>query len=836
MRKVFACVWASILVCGVCGAVSGATVVPPRGYKGTPIEFGVGDLNKALAGIRADVTVRVLTVGQTVSSAAAQAMEALPSKPESFAIARVGKEIAVVGRDATGAMYGCLELAERIDMKGAPALDIKKPIAQAPAVEFRAVNPFFCLPYSPPARSGSETPPTTENDKSWWFLREGYWKGYLDQLARARINWIDLHGMCDIKTTSFPNIYPYFITSEKFPDVGVEPEAAKRNLAMLNKVIRMAKARGIKLALMSYSVGRYTTERWNGAGLRKPTSADTPENLAAYTREVVRKMIEQCPELEMIGFRIGESGQKENFYRKSYIPAIAKAGRSIDLYTRTWGTEKDQILAIGREFPKRFFIEIKYNGEQFGPPYIVAGGRMQGWGHYSYRDYYSYPRAYQIIYQLRANGTHRVFPWGNPEMAARANMSSLLAGSIGLCVEPIDAFYPKYDFRHRDDSPNRWFKWQYERDWLWYQVWGRTAYDPSLGKRDDLWVRMFARRFGKSAAPGLYQAMCWASKIIPDAYTAYSLGPDHRKHAPELEWGGDVKAWAEGQPFDTQNVMSPREYAEGLVKGEFSARATPLRMASYLSEEARKAREYVDLARKKMAKPTPEFNDLTTELVALSHLGDYYSHKLFAATLYALMGDASDVSLEMPIRMELKAAADAWGKLAKIGDEHYKPFVDMLRMKTEEYTWSKEGEKLAGDVKALDEAVAEIKSSGKTGKAPMIRTDAGSEGPRVVRCDSTLSPSTESSAPKKLTVRVEFANPAAVAKAFLKTKPFPSDKGNWTLTPMTKQGALFVGEAEAPAEGLMWCIEALDAQGAGSMWPDFRKETPYRYVAPWNPM
>jgi len=800
----------------LCAAAWSAVVVAPKGYENTPVEFGVNDLNKALAGVKTDARIRVSLAGDLVDSAAAEAMKVLSSKPESFAIARVGKDIAIVGRDGVGAMYGCLELAERVDMNGASALDIKEPIAQSPAVEFRAVNPFITLPYK-------------EDDKTWWFLQEDYWQGYLDQLARARINWIDLHGMYDIKTTRFPNIYPYFIVSEKFPDVGVEPEIARRNLAMLNKVIRMAKARGIRFALMSYSAG------WDGQGLRKPTSEASPENLAAYTREVVRKMIEQCPELDMIGFRIGESGQKEDFYRESYIPAIAEAGRPIDLYTRTWGAKKDQILAIGREFPRRFFIEIKYNGEQFGPPYIVAGGRVQKWGHYFYQDYYSYPRNYRIIYQLRANGTHRVFPWGNPELAARANECSLLAGSIGLCVEPIDAYYPKYDLRHRDDSPNRWYKWQYQRDWFWYQVWGRTAYDPSLAKRSEVWIHMFEKRFGKDAAQDLYNAMCWASMIVPDAYTAYSLGPDHRNHAPELEWGGDVKAWSEGLPFDTQNVMSPREYAQGLVNNEMPARATPLRMATYLAEEARKTREYLESARKKMTAPTAEFNDLTTELTALSHLGDYYSHKLFAASIYALMVESSDVSLETPIRMELAAAASAWSKLAKIGEEHYKPFVDTLRMRTEEFTWTKQGENLPNDVKVLEQTVADIKASGKSGKAPMIAIDVGVERPEVVQCESAVSGPTEASAPKKLTVRVKFAKPDRVDKASLKTKPFPSDKGDWTLTPMKRDGLYWVGEAEVQPEGLMWCIEALDVDGIGLTWPDFRKETPYRYVAPWNP-
>ena len=803
---------AVLVICAVGAQMASAAALPAK-YKGTPIEFGLGDLNKVMVKAPAGVRVSVACVGDKLNAAGAVAAKAVPKKAESFAIARVGKDIAIVGRDATGTMYGCLELAERLDMNGAKALAIGKPIVQSPAVEFRAVNPFITLPYN-------------ENDSNWWFLQDDYWKGYLDQLARARINWVDLHGMYDIKTTGFPNIYPYFITSEKFPEVGVEPATAKRNLAMLNKVIAMAKARGIKFAMMSYSAS------WGGQGLRESPYEASEANLMEYTHEVVRKMIQACPDLQMIGFRIGESGKKETFYQGSYIPAIAEAGRPIDMYTRTWGAKKPSLLAIGEQFPGRFLIEIKYNGEQFGPPYIIAGGRFKGWRDYSYQDFYSYPNNYKIIYQLRANGTHRAFPWGNPEMAARANVGSLLGGAVGLCVEPIDSYYPKYDFRHADNSPNRWFRWQYQRDWFYYQVWGRTGYDPSLGKRDDIWTRMFAKRFGK-AGSDLYNAMKWASKIIPDAYTSYSFGPDHRNHAPELEWGDNVKAFSKGQPFDRQNIISPIEYADSLVKNQPDARASWFAMASYLTQEANKTRHYLARAAEKMASPSAEYKDLTTELTALSFLGDYYSHKFTAASYYAIMQAFADPSLEATIRPELAAAKDAWGGLAKIGDTHYKPFVDTLRMHTEDYTWSKEGEKLAGDMEALNEAVAGLKASGKVGTAPRVRTMV-LPGPKIANCSGSVVTS-EDKATKRLTVRVTIAGGAsASAKVFLKTKQFPSDAEDWVLIPMARQGDVYVGEVTVSPVGQMWCVEALGADGGGTMWPDFRKETPYKCVLPWD--
>jgi hypothetical protein len=41
---------------------------------------------------------------------------------------------------------------------------------------------------------------------------------------------------------------------------------------------------------------------------------------------------------------------------------------------------------------------------------------------------------------------------------------------------------------------------------------------------------------------------------------AYSLGPDHRNHAPELEWGGDSNAFYQNQGFDSHNVMTMSEF------------------------------------------------------------------------------------------------------------------------------------------------------------------------------------------------------------------------------------------------------------------------------------
>jgi len=60
------------------------------------------------------------------------------------------------------------------------------------------------------------------------FWSDDYWKTYLDIMARSRYNFLDIHGLCDAVTISFPNGFSYFLSLPDFPEVGVGPNAQPR--------------------------------------------------------------------------------------------------------------------------------------------------------------------------------------------------------------------------------------------------------------------------------------------------------------------------------------------------------------------------------------------------------------------------------------------------------------------------------------------------------------------------------------------------------------------------------------------------------------------------------
>lgn len=406
----------------------------------TPIDIGQHEIAQ-VAGARAgDVKLEIKAGGPK----------------ESFKIAGDGHKVTITGSDQNGAMYGAFEFAERLRQKGDSAWSTK--FDEKAFLPDRGLNLFLTLPWDYKKNNTDYSVEALTDPNRWWFANEDYWKTLLDLMAKSRLNWLDIHGGWDVSVTNAPNMYAYFVTSPSFPKVGVSDEIKAKDLAQLNHVIEMAHERGIRVSLMCYEANLKIPQNPN------PPYAATEENIYTYTKEVVEQMIRKAPGLDAIGYRIGESGHGESFF-KCYGEAIKASGRDIPIVTRSWITRKQKVLPLARA-SKDFTVEIKYNGEQWGAPYQVAGGRMARWSSYSYEDYLSdsgsgsnaktwpgWPAVvgggnwpsepYKIVWQVRANGTHRIFPFYNPEWVRRSILAMKSGTASGYTIEGEDAYYPK---------------------------------------------------------------------------------------------------------------------------------------------------------------------------------------------------------------------------------------------------------------------------------------------------------------------------------------------------------------------------------------------------------
>ena len=99
---------------------------------------------------------------------------------------------------------------------------------------------------------------------------------------------------------------------------------------------------------------------------------------------------------------------------------------------------------------------------------------------------------YKLVWQVRANGTHRILPVYNPD--GRPPGRQIHAARHGQRLRRRGPETRIIRSRRAIISPTRsdaYCDWTHERDWMYLNLWGRLGYDPDDARRD---VRGHGRR------------------------------------------------------------------------------------------------------------------------------------------------------------------------------------------------------------------------------------------------------------------------------------------------------------------------------------------------------
>jgi len=635
-------------------------------------------------------------------------------KPESFAISVApDKRLVVVeGSDSTGAMYGEFELADQVSA-AADFVARLEPVSQSPFLEIRGVNMFLTV--------------QDIDQPQGAFWSDDYWKTYLDIMARDRYNFLDIHGPCDAVTLTFPNGFSYFVSLPDFPGVGVGPQRAAKNLARFRQVIRMAADRGIKVGYMNYEapapIGPWKARRF---GVDERWAAvpqqflDGPQ-LEPYTREAVQSFLKQLPELWMFGFRVGESGQPEDFYKKTYLAALAELPPSLKIYLRTWIADPQKVRELAASTRNPVYIEPKYNGEHLGLPYQAALGGRRYPPSGSYENYTDNPKNYSIIWQIRAHGTHRVFYWGSPEFARRTVRSCKLGEGAGFSMEPMEAYSPAADYLHHNPKTDHsFYKWMVEREWVWHLIWGRTAYDPDVPEQ--VFVSEFIRHFGPQAGPLVFQALEESSKIVPFIYAYHNVGLDHQDFAPEFEtgdhapgarsrlWqgtrlvphGGNNDSFLSVDTLDRTAMAAPAVYVDARLEGLASGKMNPFEAAEYLQAAAKTSEAQIAAAANLNPSSPQNFDCIRMDIEALAWLGRYYADRVLSATHLELYKRTTHHPELTQAYEDMRRAVADWDRLSDITEQHFGFVPEYIRMGVKDFRWRDEGRSLGVDLDQID--------------------------------------------------------------------------------------------------------------------------------------
>jgi len=773
----------------------------------------------------------------------------VPEVPEALTIRKTiwqKKPVWLIsGFDDRGLMYGLLDVADRIGWSSNPKnpLSEVKETTEKPDVPERAISLYTM-------------------NRAYWesrFYDEAYWIRYLDMLAQNRFNSMVV--IFGYENGGFlAPCYPYFFDTEEFPDVkmvGITAQEQQRNLDALNRLIRLAHARSIKFSVGIWDhIYRGGVQAGGIAGMQnvslKPVHGlvwgVNDANLVTYNKTALARFVKLVPELDGIQFRMhNESGLKKNeqdSFWADVFKTIKASSPNLRLDLRAKELPESVIQsAINTDI--NFRITTKYWMEQLGMPWHSTqinpekSERRQ-----SYAALLNYPQHYKMHWRLWNGGTTRILLWGDPEFVRRFAESSHLYDGDGYEVnEPLAT---KMEAQPHDMKPfdllnpqYRYYDYEFERYWHFFQVFGRVGYNPRTSP--EVWQNEFKKRFGAKAAPLLEEALHKASWILPRIVAScypYSAFPTTRGWA-EKQRLGDLDQYARAAGSDLRQFANFEEEARMLIDGGETARILPSMTSFWLAQTAVEINERVARAEKVIGiAQNKEFISTVTDLKILSNLALFHSRRIPAAVSYNLFLLTNGLpALNDAIRYE-RLAIEAWKELVAAAGDVY---TEDLMMGVREAGWQGIVHHLSGHwkdelgyleegLKVLEQKQAEFRDVGSVKLTPHYQPANSANNDKLFKI--THQPVTSAAANKPITINIRVSAVSGVKEVRLLYRNVNQEMEYKTL-PMLPSGEKEIYHAVVPAEqfnpqwDVMYLVEVIDKNGKGTIYPDFNKETPY---------
>jgi hypothetical protein len=398
----------------------------------------------------------------------------------------------------------------------------------------------------------------------------------------------------------------------------------------------------------------------------------TRANIGPFSRAALTRVLEHCPAIRAVQLRTGgESGilrahGQVEFFRDYIFPAIKSAGRILDL--RGWIVAGGMIdAAKGVGVPIR--LSTKYWAEYIGRPYQPA----ETFPNYSYLGFLEKPRPYQFYWEVWGLGSNRMLLWGSPDFVRRAVPTFRLSESIGFEIDapPVQKGFGNrpgtWDVFTAAQSHRVFWRWDFERYWLFYRLWGRLSYDPKAP--DAVWIDELRRRFG-AGADAVLEAYRQSSRVLPELVAAHLADPNMYVW-PEVNPGGLLEAYKGVPPSDWRYVASIPEAVHNLRSNIPSAKQTAANTADLLDSIAVATDQAVGRAAAMLPADHREWNGSRPDFEVLAHLARYHAHRQRGALNVEWFDSTGHPAALQTAKEHLTASVAQWEKLVEFTDGLY---------------------------------------------------------------------------------------------------------------------------------------------------------------------
>jgi hypothetical protein len=640
------------------------TIIVPKSGNNR-IKYGAEKLGKALT--NASFMVQILTqdnlpksgklivIGtakdQLVGKAngAYQTQGANPTAKGGFSInsSKNGNFI-ISGFDNSGALYGCLELADRVKATG--ALPEKLALTDQPEMVQRGACIGVQKPALLPGRGVYEYPYTPETFP--WFYDKALWIKYLDMLVENRMNSLYLWNGHPFSSLVKVKEYPYAVE--------VDDATFKKNEDIYRFLTEEADKRGIWVIQGFYNI--IIPKPFAEKHHLKTQDRNRPiiPLIADYTRKSIAAFVEKYPNVGLL-ITLGEAmegvGQDDtDWFTKTIIPGVKDGlkalGRTDEppIVLRAHDSDAPTVMKYAKPLYKNLYTMAKYNGEAL-TTYTPRG---------SWAELH---RTLSRIGTVQIENVHILanlepFRYGSADFIQKSvlAMHSVYEAN-GLHLYPQASYW---DWPYTADKTNP-RELQIDRDWLWYAEWSRYAWNSKRNREDEVkyWATQLAKKYNCTEQQGenILAAYEQAGEIEPKLLRRYGITDGNRQ---TLTLGMFMSQLISPKKFGLFTLMYDSEAPEGEMIIQYAEKEwkkqphvgeTPVQIANEVQEHGKKAVEAIDRATSSIKKDREEFERLKNDMYCQKALADFYAEKARAALLilrYKYSNQTNDLEQALP--------------------------------------------------------------------------------------------------------------------------------------------------------------------------------------------
>jgi len=628
--------------------------------------------------------------------------------------------ITVAGHDAGGLLYGALELAEQIEINGWEGVEAT---LQNPYMEKRGTKLNIPLDARTPSYSDASDVAQHNIPVMWEF---DFWKGYIDNLARHRYNFISLWslhpfpsmvrvpGYEDIAlddvhraTIDWEENYHLHGTGLATPEILENAEVIKKipiteKIEFWKKVMRYAKERNIDFYIITWNI--FTNGTGGKYGITNQADNETTKD---YFRKSIKQLFVSYPDLEGIGLTTGENmpgigfKEKEEWAFDTYAKAVLEVAEEMPDRNFTFLHRQHQTgaKAIADKFKPVIDapnIEFLYSFK-----YAKAHALSTTEQHY-HQGFVKDIEGMKTIWTLRNDDTY-YFRWGAPDFV-RAFISNIPYDVSRGVYYGSDQWIWGRDFLTKNpETPNQL---EIEKHWYHWMLWGRLSYNPELS--NDRIKGILQSKFPGTDAETLFAAWQEASMVYPTTtafhwgevdFKWYIEGCRSRPGPAQTETGfHDVNPFITLTPHPKSGFQSIPDYVSSVQNKESSEKLSPLQVSEKLHSHANKALEF---SIKNPSSGNKELQYTLNDIKTMAYMGKYYAHKIAGATYLELYRQSNEEGYRAKAISELEEALNFWKQYTTTAmEQNINP---IWTNRVGHVDWLKTTELVEGDIEIAEE-------------------------------------------------------------------------------------------------------------------------------------